>query len=249
MNAHAENGQQNTSSSMQAVEEIEKAQTGYDIFKALKNYLPEFDLSFFAVFLTPERGRTDLDDRVVLTNWDSEVIHRCMEKDFYDWPFTTGLRSSVLPRSVVLDDYLKDEADTNYRDLAHFLRSRGYVAFLHLPTHSSTGRKGAMAFAGPRALIAGDEVMKLDFVAQHAFERLMHILAESGDRANPLSDREVECLKAAARGFNSVETADQLGITVHTVNYHLANAQKKLDARNKTQAVAQAIRNGWLGRF
>lgn len=234
---------------MQAVEAIQSARTGYDIFKALKGYLPGFDLSFFAVFLAPEGGRTDLDDRVVLTNWDSEVIHRCMEKDFYDWPFTTGLRSSVLPRSVVLDDYLRDETDPNYRALADFLRAGGQEAFVHLPTHSSTGRKGAVSFSGSRELVPGDEVMKLDFVAQHAFEKLMHILAESGDRANPLSEREIECLKAAARGSNSVETADQLGITVHTVNYHLANAQKKLDSRNKTQAVAQAIRNGWLGRF
>jgi DNA-binding CsgD family transcriptional regulator len=248
MKVQAERGRGNASPSMRAVEAIETARTGYDIFKALKGYLPDFRMSFFAVFVQSEGGRTDLEDRVVLTNWDSEVIHRCLEKDFYHWPFTSGLRSSVLPRSVVLDDYLMEETDPGYRDLALFLRSGGQHAFVHLPAHSSTGRKGAVSFSGARELVGGDEVMKLDFVAQHAFEKLMHIFAESGDRANPLSEREAECLKAAARGFNSVETADQLGITVHTVNYHLGNAQKKLDARNKTQAVAQAIRNGWLGR-
>lgn len=249
MKARVENRPESASVSIQAVEAIQSAKTGYDIFKVLKSYLPGFDLSFFAVFVAPEDGRTDLDDRVVLTNWDSEVIHRCLEKDFYHWPFTSGLRSSVLPCSVMLDDYLKDETDPSYRDLALFLRAGGQHAYVHLPTHSSTGRKGAVSFSGARGLVIGDEVMKLDFVAQHAFEKLMHILAESGARTNPLSEREIECLKAAARGFNSTEAADQLGITVHTVNYHLANAQKKLDARNKTQAVAQAIRNGWLGRF
>lgn len=235
--------------SIQAVAQIREALTGYDIFKALRSLMPVFRLDRFVVFVAPADGLTDLDDRVVLTNWDSELIQRAMGSDFYHWSFVTDLRASVLPKSVSLGETLAKGQETNNRELGEFLLARGYDAVVHLPTRSSNGKTGAVGFSGPRAKVEDSEVMHLNYVAEHAFERLMHILDDTNARENPLSDREIECLKAAARGSNVSETSRKIGITSHTVNYHLSNAQKKMGARNKLHAVVNAIQQGWLGPF
>ncbi|GAB4362951.1 MAG: LuxR family transcriptional regulator [Oricola sp.] len=248
MEWRAGKGQQCESTTIRAIDAIGSARTAYDIFKVLKTHLHDFRLSFFAVFVPSRESRANQPDSVVLTNWDSEVIHRCLEEDPSRWPFAPGQRDSVLPYSVVLEEGSGHDDEHGDRDLVRFLRAGGQEAFVYLPVHSSIGRKGAIVFSGAREQVGVDEVMELAFIARHAFEKLMLILAAADNRANPLSEREIECLKSAARGLSSAETAERLGITCYTVNYHLANALKKLDAHTKTEAVARAIWNGWLDR-
>lgn len=238
-----------TGESVEAVRQIAGARTSYDIFKILKNYLPAFGLDYFIVFVSRDDGETKLDDRVVLTNWDSEVIHRCMDEDYYHWSFVQELRNSVLPEVKSLTRYLENGDEADNPELGKFLLARGYNAFVHLPARSSIGRVGMISFAGQRDDVGIGEMMQLNFVAEHAFERLIRIVGDVDARENPLSEREIECLKAAARGLSVAETSEGVGITTHTVNYHLANAQKKLEARNKLQAVVNAIQHGWLGKY
>ncbi len=57
-----------------------------------------------------------------------------------------------------------------------------------------------------------------------------------------LSPREIECIKWAAEGKTSWETGMIMGISKSTVDFFVENVRSKLQAVNKTQAVAQAIR-------
>jgi LuxR family transcriptional regulator, quorum-sensing system regulator BjaR1 len=59
-----------------------------------------------------------------------------------------------------------------------------------------------------------------------------------------LTDRERDVLSWAGRGKTSSETADILRLSEMTVDTHVRNAIAKLDACNKTQAVAKCV---WLG--
>lgn len=61
-----------------------------------------------------------------------------------------------------------------------------------------------------------------------------------------LSDRERDVMAWAARGKTAGETADILGIAVDTVHTHIRNSVQKLDAGNKTHAVAKAVRFGLI---
>ncbi|MBF0169212.1 MAG: helix-turn-helix transcriptional regulator [Alphaproteobacteria bacterium] len=56
-----------------------------------------------------------------------------------------------------------------------------------------------------------------------------------------LTEREKECLVFVARGKSSKEIGRNLGITTSCVNFHVLNAQRKLEAINRTHAVARAI--------
>ena len=61
-----------------------------------------------------------------------------------------------------------------------------------------------------------------------------------------LTDREKECMRWAALGKSEWEISQILGISEHTSEKHLLNAKSKLRAANRVQAVAEAIRQGYI---
>lgn len=75
-----------------------------------------------------------------------------------------------------------------------------------------------------------DEVRKLDMAPSRE------------DRV--VTKREEEVLQLIADGGSTSEVADQMYISQKTVKNHLASIYQKLDARDRTQAVLQAVRMG-----
>ena len=59
-----------------------------------------------------------------------------------------------------------------------------------------------------------------------------------------LTDRERDVLQRVARGDTSRQIAEQLIISENTVNFHIRNILAKLHARNRSEAVARAVRDG-----
>jgi DNA-binding CsgD family transcriptional regulator len=64
---------------------------------------------------------------------------------------------------------------------------------------------------------------------------------QEGACREDLSERERVSLEWAARGKTSWETAQILGVSARTVDFHIKNSIRKLLAANKTQAVAIAV--------
>jgi DNA-binding CsgD family transcriptional regulator len=60
----------------------------------------------------------------------------------------------------------------------------------------------------------------------------------------PLTPRELEVLALLAEGASNKAIARQLGISAHTVKFHVASLIDKLDAVSRTDAVAHAARLG-----
>ena len=61
-----------------------------------------------------------------------------------------------------------------------------------------------------------------------------------------LTRRETEVLKLAAQGMTNREIADQLTISVRTVQGHLSSVFNKLGVGSRTEAVVYALRDGRL---
>lgn len=71
------------------------------------------------------------------------------------------------------------------------------------------------------------------------------MLDNAGDGENRiLTAREEEVLQLIADGLATNEVADRLYISMKTVKNHLASIYQKIDARDRTQAVVNAVRMG-----
>ena len=64
------------------------------------------------------------------------------------------------------------------------------------------------------------------------------------ESAQPLTPREREVLRGLAAGGTNADIGRRLGITAHTVRNHVHSVLAKLDATNRTDAVAIAMRRG-----
>ena len=58
-----------------------------------------------------------------------------------------------------------------------------------------------------------------------------------------LSPHETRLLKLFVEGHNYKTAAAELGVTVHTVSFHLRNIYDKLQVHSKSEAVAKALQN------
>lgn len=61
-----------------------------------------------------------------------------------------------------------------------------------------------------------------------------------------LSEREMQIIKYIGRGLSSTDIADNIGVSIHTVNSHRKNILKKLGLKSPTELVIYAVDRGWL---
>ncbi|KMY54264.1 histidine kinase [Bacillus sp. FJAT-27231] len=68
-----------------------------------------------------------------------------------------------------------------------------------------------------------------------------------GGSYHSLSDREREVLTLIAKGYSNKEIAEQLVISVKTVETHKGNLMEKLQMKTRPELVAYALKKGLLG--
>jgi NarL family two-component system response regulator YdfI len=91
-----------------------------------------------------------------------------------------------------------------------------------------------------RAAARGETLLKPD-VMRRVLSRANHPASDSkSTQSANLTDRELEVLKAVARGERSKEIAVQLGISERTVKAHLASIYNKLGVDSRAAAIAVA---------
>ncbi|MCX7912050.1 MAG: response regulator transcription factor [Dehalococcoidales bacterium] len=61
-----------------------------------------------------------------------------------------------------------------------------------------------------------------------------------------LSEREVEVLRLATRGLSNQEIANELCLSLRTVQAHLGHIFSKLKVSSRTEAVVYALKHGWV---
>jgi DNA-binding NarL/FixJ family response regulator len=93
---------------------------------------------------------------------------------------------------------------------------------------------------------AGGTILDPD-IASKVVNRLRNKqLSSYGDRFEGLTQREVDVLQIAANGKSSKEIGQSLFISPHTVQAHMRNIYTKLEVGSRAEAVAYALRQGWI---
>lgn len=132
----------------------------------------------------------------------------------------------------------------------------------HLPTHAivltgydDISQREITFNEGAYAYCAKDEPPNMIVKAVHAAAKglywengkvLQHrkVKPSSNHQKSSLSPREMEVLKMLADGMSNKEIAYVLGISEQTVKNHVASIFRKLDVRDRTQAVIYALKHG-----
>lgn len=234
------------SSTRLAEDKLERAGTVYDLFQVLKGIGADFCLPNFIVTVAPGRGFTKAATRVVLTNWDNELLHRCTQDRIFEQPLFTHPQISVLPSTAKCADFLLLPKFAGLHGTLSHLIACGHDTYGHFPVHADNGIWGGMTFTGVRGCVTQQEMIHLEHITGLAFVKLMCLTADAVGN-NPLSEREIDCLRLTGEGLSVTEVARAIDVSHHTVHYHLTNAVRKLDARNKIHAIVIALEKGWLG--
>jgi two-component system, NarL family, response regulator LiaR len=130
---------------------------------------------------------------------------------------------SVAPRTAVL--VLSAHEDEPY---VRAMLEAGALGYL------SKSARGHELVAAVRAVAAGETVLS-GRVASTVL---------SGGSGSPLTPRELDMLRAAARGLGNKQIADELGISARTVQTHLTRVFGKLGVSSRTEAVLKAMKLG-----
>ncbi|HEX5940869.1 MAG TPA: response regulator transcription factor [Anaerolineales bacterium] len=123
--------------------------------------------------------------------------------------------------------FLSDD-QPNVRALTRSLRVWGI-----LPTDASAEELNAAVHALSQGLIVGTSTLLFESES----EPLSH---------GPLTDRESEVLGLLAKGLANKQIAVALSISEHTVKFHVSSIYAKLNVTNRTEAVREGLRGGWI---
>jgi DNA-binding NarL/FixJ family response regulator len=118
-------------------------------------------------------------------------------------------------------------------------------------------RGGVRAILPPAAsaqqIAAAIEAVALGLVVLHPLAPPVAVTRARGARREargggivPPTPRELEILAMMAEGMGNRAIAQHLGISTHTVKFHIAAILDKLHARSRTEAVTSGLRLGWL---
>ena len=80
----------------------------------------------------------------------------------------------------------------------------------------------------------------------HAVSQEIKCLIAENPPAPELTPRQLEILNSLSRGYSNAEIAEVFGISEFSVREHVANIMAKLDASNRAEAVATALRKNLL---
>ena len=94
-----------------------------------------------------------------------------------------------------------------------------------------------------RTVMRGETVLSPQLAAS-MLEEVRKLEEPSPDEERVITKREEEVLQLIANGCSTPEVAERLFISQKTVKNHLASIYQKLEARDRTQAVLQAVRMG-----
>jgi DNA-binding NarL/FixJ family response regulator len=131
------------------------------------------------------------------------------------------------PSAAVL--LLSDEP-LNVRDMRRSSRAWGV-----LPTDASVDELGAAVHALSQGLIVGTAALLFETDSEPL----------SGSRG-PLTEREAEVLGLLSKGLANKQIAATLGISEHTVKFHVSSIYAKLNVTNRTEAMREGLRGGWV---
>jgi len=81
-------------------------------------------------------------------------------------------------------------------------------------------------------------------VLDEAFARSYAPAEPPAELTEPLTPRELEVLQRLTQGLSNKQIAQRLGVSEHTVKFHVNAILGKLGVQSRSEAIVQAVRLG-----
>jgi DNA-binding CsgD family transcriptional regulator len=188
------------------------------------------DKPFVRGTLGPEVGKRWSEEKLYLRD---AIVTRALASPK---PFTWG--AEFLPVAGV-----PAEVRTFYEDM----RVAGAGSIFVIPMRCDPNRGLGLGLLGSDAKCEPFEAMMaerapvLTLAVLYADQRMVTLSRADRVFESKLAPRETQCLELLTSGLKNEVIAERMGITVHTVQLHLASAKKKLGAATREQALAKAL--------
>ncbi len=222
-----------------------------DLADALAGYAASLGLPYYSYLLMRGGdGEETPDEGNLITNYPDEWTERYTRKlyRFYD-PVAVTTRRSRLPffwdGRAFIRPFRKDQ-----RKVFHEAKAFQISAGFSIPVAGPHGDLGVFSLVAPRPVDIDDAVrgvggeLYLRAVQVHDLMVRARAPRPTRENAHGLSIREIECLRWTADGKTSDQIAQILSLSPATVNFHLKNATRKLEASNRHHAAIIAVRGG-----
>ena len=232
------------------ISDLQKAETPGAVAEKLLGVTSAFGLTALMAGTVPQPGTPTRrqKDHVLLCDWPVEWLERYVARNYVDHdPVVSRMKQLQAPfqwRDAADEIKVDRDGEVVMGDAGEF-RLKDGLAF---PLVTLDGQIVMVSLGGERVEMSGLEFGMISLVATYAVGRAMQLLSDT-DRVIDhieLTPRERECLRWAAAGKSEWEISQILGISEHTSEKHLLNAKFKLGAVNRVQAVAEAIRRGYI---
>lgn len=176
---------------------------------------------------------TEMYEEMVYPSHDPKLEHCCRsltpyfcEKEFWDQdPNLPEARRRLDEEMVVAGN----RAAVAFPNHTASRQGWGYVAFTADMDRAEFER------------LYADRGAVMQLVGIGAFNRLRALANEEEAVRIGITERETECLLWLSRGLQYDQIADRLGLRTVTVEFHIAKAKRKLNARTREQALITAL--------
>jgi LuxR family quorum sensing-dependent transcriptional regulator len=154
-------------------------------------------------------------------------------------------RHSFVPVRWTKETWVND-SDPRAREVMQVVASFGLHEGCVIPVRGPRGLEADVSLAGDKMTIGEDYRPFVHCLAYYGFVRLHRLLVVPRRLRLPLTPRDRDVLVLSARGKSTAEIATTMGIAERTVEEHVRHACRRLGARNRTHAVAIAIRDALI---
>ncbi len=206
-----------------------------------------FNASACGAFVTTRLGPAPV---FFFQNWPRDWMERYMAEGFVEHDFGVAEARATVEPFTWSEAFARRRLSAGERRVWQAALDYGWADGFSVPIHGPGGYFGLVAMAGVRPLEDRAARHALATLSRTAHERARKLAGPLADEAEPLAEpltaRELACLRWVAAGLEDPAIGRELGVSRNTVKDHLTNARRKLKADTRAQAVARALVNGLM---
>jgi len=155
-------------------------------------------------------------------------------------PISRLALTSDLPRAFVYSEVPRGNSPKE-RLLFDLISGFGWKSGVTIPIHAYGDAIGIVTFNSRKEHVSSEVVQRtISYLTPWLFHfnAWARQLLRRHVMSQPLSKREFECMQLVSRGMTSKEISQILAVKKRTVDFHVANATKKLKTTNRIHAAS-----------